>query len=79
MDGSETREGAVETSIVPAENNSDLVQTGDSFSRVNREIDTLYQRIKDGDTSAIAELRALNMAVRLKITLADFKEKMAGR
>jgi hypothetical protein len=49
----------------------------DAFSIASHEIDELYQRIKDGDGSAVVELRSLSMALRLKMALINFKQSLA--
>ncbi len=49
----------------------------DSFTIANNEIDGLYQRIKEGDGSAVGILRSLSTALRLKIALVKFKKSLA--
>jgi len=49
----------------------------DAFTVANIEIDGLYQRIKEGDGSAVGILRSLSTALRLKIALVKFKKSLA--
>jgi hypothetical protein len=51
----------------------------DAFMIASQEIDTLYQRIKDGDASAVVELRSLSTALRLKMALVNFKQALAAK
>jgi hypothetical protein len=51
----------------------------DAFSVANREIDTLYQRVKEEGAPAIVVLRALNTVLTLKMRLITFRQSLLGR